>query len=89
MERDFDPRVIREMKATAARDITVGGPELAAQAFRDGLVDECQLFLTPIVIGDGRRSLPDRYREKLELLDLRRFSRGVVYLHYQTLPGSS
>jgi dihydrofolate reductase len=84
IERVFDPRAIREMKARRARDITVGGPDLAAQAFREALVDECQLFLTPIVVGGGRRSLPDKYQQKLELLDVRQFSSGVVYLHYQT-----
>ncbi|HEY3702857.1 MAG TPA: dihydrofolate reductase family protein [Acidimicrobiales bacterium] len=84
IERDFDARAVREMKATARRDITVGGPGLAAQAFRSGLVDEYQLFLTPIVIGGGRQSLPDELRQALELLDVRRFASGVVYLHYRT-----
>src|SRR5438093_1567128 len=57
IEREFDPEAVRHMKASAAGDITVGGPELAAQAFRAGLVDECQLFLAPIVVGGGQQSL--------------------------------
>jgi dihydrofolate reductase len=58
IERDFDPEAIRKLKATAERDITVGGPDLAAQAIKAGLVDECHLFLTPVVVGGGKRSLP-------------------------------
>jgi dihydrofolate reductase len=62
----------------------VGGADLAAQAFRAGLVDECHLFVAPIVVGGGKRSLPDDVRLKLELLDERRFGSGMVYLHYRT-----
>jgi dihydrofolate reductase len=84
IERDFDPEVVRQIKAAAGRDITVGGPELAAQAFKASLVDECQLFVAPIVVGGGKQSLPDDVRLKLELLDERRFGNGVVYLRYRT-----
>jgi len=84
IERDFDPDAIREMKARAVRDITVGGPKLAAQAIEAGLVDECHLFLTPIVVGGGKQSLPTGVRLELELLDERRFGNGVVHLHYRT-----
>src|SRR6266545_5910495 len=68
LERDFDPAAVRELKASAIRDITVGGPELAAQALEARLVDELHLFLTPIVVGGGKRSLPDGVRVQLELL---------------------
>jgi dihydrofolate reductase len=84
IERDFDPRAVRELKARAARDITVGGPDLAAQAIKAGLVDEYQLFLTPVVVGGGKKSLPDDVRLDLELLKERRFDSGVVYLNYRT-----
>ena len=84
IERKFDPRVIQEMKSSQERDITVGGPNLAAQAFKAGLVDECQLFLTPIVVGGGKPSLPNNVRLDLELLSERRFRSGVVFLHYRT-----
>ena len=66
------------------QDILIGGPELAAHAFRAGLVDECQLFLTPILVGGGKPSLPDDVRLELELLEERRFSSGVVFLRYRT-----
>jgi len=84
IERDFDPEAVRQMKAQAGRDITVGGPELAAQAIKAGLVDEYHLFLAPIVVGGGNQSLPNNVRLKLELLDERRFGNGVVYLYYRT-----
>ena len=84
IERDFDPEAVRQIKARAGRDITVGGPDLAAQAIKAGLVDEFQLFLAPIVVGGGKQSLPDNVRLKLELLDERRFGNGVVHLRYRT-----
>jgi dihydrofolate reductase len=84
IERDFDPEAVRQLKESAGRDITVGGPELAAQAIKAGLVDEYHLFLAPIVVGGGTQSLPDNVREKLELLDERSFGNGFVHLHYRT-----
>ena len=86
IERDFDPEAVRQMKAQAGRDISVGGPDLAAQALKAGLVDECHLFLSPIVVGGGTPSLPGNIRLKLELLGERRFGSGVVHLHYRTMP---
>jgi len=85
VEREFNPAAIRQMKAAAERDITVGGPELAGHAIRAGLVDELQLFFVPILVGGGTRSLPDNLLLKLELIDEHRFGSGVVYLHYRTL----
>jgi RibD C-terminal domain len=82
--QDFDPEAVRRMKAQAHSDISVGGPELAAQAIRAGLVDEYHVFVTPVVVGGGKHFLPDGLRLKLELLDERRFGSGVVHLHYRT-----
>jgi len=84
IERDFDPETVRQMKASAGRDITMGGADLAAQAIKAGLVDEFHLFVTPIIVGGGKRSLPDNVRLELELLAERRFGSGVVHLHYRT-----
>ncbi len=83
IERRFDPEAVRQLKARTGRDLTVGGPDLAAQAIKAGLVDEFHLFLTPVVVGGGKQSLPDDVRLELELLDERRFGNGVVYLHYR------
>jgi dihydrofolate reductase len=84
IERDFDPEAVRQLKTLAGRDLTVGGPELAAQAFKAGLVDELHLFVAPMVVGGGKRSLPNEVRLKLELLDERVFGSGMVYLYYRT-----
>jgi dihydrofolate reductase len=84
IERDFDPEELRQMKATAARDLTVAGPDLAAQAIKARLVDDYQLFLAPVMVGGGKQALPDGVRVKLELLDERRFSNGTVYVRYRT-----
>ena len=84
IERDFEPEAIRQMKVRAGHDIIVGGPELAAQAIKAGLVDEWHLFVVPIVVGGGKQSLPNNVRQKLELLDERRFGNGMVYLRYHT-----
>jgi dihydrofolate reductase len=84
IERDFDPEKIRDMKASASRDLSVGGPGLAARAIESGLVDEFLRFITPIVVGGGTRWLPDGVRVELELADEHRFDRGVVFLRYRT-----
>jgi len=84
--RDFDPHAVRELKATAAADLTVGGAELAARAIAAGLVDEYQLFLAPVLVGGGKRALPDDHLHlNLELLEERCFRDGTVYLHYRSV----
>jgi dihydrofolate reductase len=89
LERSFDVASVRRLKEQTEHDITVGGPHLAAHAIAAGLVDEYQLFLTPIVVGGGIRSLPDDVRVDLELLDERRFTSGVVFLRYGVVSGRS
>jgi dihydrofolate reductase len=84
IERNFNPEAIKQLKKTVQQDISIGGPELAAHAFRAGLIDECHLFLTPIIVGGGKSALPDNVRLELELLAERRFGNGTVYLHYRT-----
>jgi dihydrofolate reductase len=83
LEREFDPDAVRRLKKATARDVTVGGPGLAGQALAAGLVDECRLFLNPVVVGGGTRALPAGLHLELELLDERRFGNGVVYLRYR------
>ena len=85
LERSFDPDGVRELKATATSDLIVGGANLAAQAFQAGLVDECQLFVLPVVVGGGKPGLPTGMRIDLELLDEHRFRNGVVRLRYRTV----
>jgi dihydrofolate reductase len=84
IERNFDPHSVQQMKNQVDTDISVGGPDLADHAFKAGLVDECDLFVAPAVIGGGTRGLPKDVRLALQLLDERRFENGMVYLRYRT-----
>jgi dihydrofolate reductase len=83
IEREFDPEAVARMKAAAQRDLSVGGPGLAARAIEAGLVDELRLLIVPVVVGGGTPYLPRGARLKLELLDERRFQNGVVHLRYR------
>ena len=85
IERTFDPDAVRSLKATAETDLLIGGAELAAEAFRCGLVDECELMLIPIAVGGGKPALPRGLRVHLELLDERRFEDGTVYVRYRVV----
>jgi dihydrofolate reductase len=84
LERSFDADAVRAIKASAAGHVTMGGATLAGQAFEAGLVDECRLFMWPLVVGGGRPALPCGIRVDLDLVDERRFGNGVVYLRYRT-----
>jgi dihydrofolate reductase len=83
LAREFDPEAVRALKADAEADLSVGGPTLAAQALAAGLVDECHLFVAPVVVGGGTSALPDGLRVGLRLLDEHRFGSGFVHLHYR------
>jgi dihydrofolate reductase len=85
LERSFDPDAVRRLKAEADRDLSIGGPDLAAQAFAAGLVDECQLLLSPVIVGGGKRGLPGGVRLKLELAEERRFEGGTVFLRHRVV----
>jgi dihydrofolate reductase len=84
IERDFDADAVRRLKDGAERDLVVGGAHLAGHAFRAGLVDQLHLVLAPVVVGAGKRALPDDVRFPLELVGERRFGGGFVHLHYRT-----
>jgi dihydrofolate reductase len=83
IEPIFDPEAIRMLKETSQADLTVGGAELAGQAIAAGLVDECHLYVVPVLVGGGKHALPGKVRANLELLSERRFHSGVVFLHYR------
>lgn len=83
VERDFRPDDILQLKRDAERDISIGGADLAAQAFAAGLVDECRLFLSPVIVGGGTPGLPRNLLVGLDLEEERRFQNGVVYLRYR------
>ena len=83
IEREFNTAVITRLKETSRSDISIGGAELAGRAIAEGLVDECHLFLGPVLMGGGKRALPEGVHAELELLDERRFRSGFVYLHHR------
>jgi dihydrofolate reductase len=85
LEREFDPAAVRSLKESSGPDITVGGSQLGGEAIAAGLVDECHLFLHPVIVGGGKRALPEGVRVQLELQDERRFTSGVVHLRYAVL----
>jgi dihydrofolate reductase len=89
IERTFDPDAVRALKNDATADLSIGGPELAATAFAAGLVDQCHLFLVPVIVGGGNRALPQGERLALELMDERRFGSGTVHLHYRVATPSA
>ena len=89
IERDFDPAAVTSLKESAGSDIGIGGPELAAEALRAGLVDEVHLLVNPVVVGGGTRALPDQVATQLQLMDEHRFGNGVVYLRYGVRPDSA
>ena len=84
LQREFDPQLVRDLKAQLPHDLSVGGPALAAHAIRAGLVDEYHLLVVPTMLGGGKRVLPSNGCVKLDLLDERRFTNGMVYLRYHT-----
>jgi dihydrofolate reductase len=83
LKREFDPEAVRGLKASAGADLAIAGAELAAQAFRAGLVEELHLIVAPVAVGGGKRALPDGLRIDLELTDEHRFASGTVYLGYR------
>ena len=84
LEREFDPQVVRDLKPQLPHDVSVGGPALAAHAIRAELVDEYHLLVVPTMLGGGKRVLPSNVCVRLDLLDERRFTNGMVYLRYHT-----
>lgn len=84
ISREFDPEEIRRLKETAQHDLSIGGPHLAAEAIKAGLVDEYRVLVSPVVVGGGTRFFPDKLRLNLVLVDERRFDNGVVHLRYRT-----
>ena len=83
IEREFDAEKVQRLKADSGSDIAIGGAELTGQAIKAGLVDECHLLLCPVLVGRGKRALPDNVSTRLQLLGERRFESGVVHLHYR------
>jgi dihydrofolate reductase len=87
VERDFDPDAIRKLKRGSEHDIIIGGAELAGLALEADLVDECHLFLNPVIVGGGKAAFRAALRRDLELLETRRFGTGVIHSRYRIRGG--
>jgi dihydrofolate reductase len=87
VERDLDPEAIRKLKRESEHDINIGGAELAGLALEADLVDECHLFLNPVIVGGGKPAFRTALRRNLELLETRSFSTGVIHVHYRVRSG--
>jgi dihydrofolate reductase len=85
IERNFEVEAIRKLKREAGHDILIGGAELAGLALEADLVDECHLFINPVIVGGGKPAFRAGLRRKLELLETRRVGSGVVHGHYRVL----
>jgi len=88
VERDFDREAIQKLKRESADDILIGGAELAGLALEADLVDECHLFLNPVIVGGGKPAFRAGLRRNLELLETRRFSTGVIHVHHRVRRGT-
>jgi dihydrofolate reductase len=89
VDRDFNTDAIRKLKRESEHDLSIGGAELAGVALHADLVDECHLFVHPVIVGGGKPAFPAALRRKVELLETRRFSTGAVHLHYRLRPAPS
>jgi dihydrofolate reductase len=86
VERSFDVALIRKLKRESEHDLLIGGAELAGLALEAELVEECHLFLNPVIVGGGKPAFRAGLRRNLKLIETRRFDTGVVYVRYR-LPG--
>jgi dihydrofolate reductase len=83
LERSFDPAIIKKLVAESDSDFDIGGPHLAAEAIKAGIVDEYHQIIVPIIIGSGNHWLPKEVKVELELVDERKFENGFVHLEYR------
>ena len=83
LEQRFDPSAVADLKAAATRDLSIGGANLAGQAMRAGLVDEIELFITPVVVGGGTHWAPEDVFVRGSLVEHEPFGDGTVFMRYE------
>jgi dihydrofolate reductase len=72
---------VRAFKAAGDGEWGVGGARLAHTLFEHDLIDECQLFVYPVTLGDGIPYFPRRGRRlEFEPIETQLLPGGVVYL---------
>ena len=85
IERSFDPAAVQKLVAGSDKDFDIGGPHLAAEAIKAGIVDEVHQIIVPQLIGSGNYWLPKGVKSRLKLVDLRKFDNGFVHLQYSKI----
>ena len=88
VERSFDLEAIRRLKGESEHDISIGGAELAGLALEADLLDECHLFINPVIVGGGKPAFRAALRRSLELLETCGLRTGVVRVHYRIRGGT-
>ena len=81
---------IRELKAGEGKEIAMSGSATLARWLLDeGLLDELNLLVHPIVIGTGARLFPDGTATRpLQLAESKTFGSGVLHLVYRPAPAA-
>ena len=76
---------VRRLKQGTGKDLTVlGSGSIVSQLAQEGLIDEYQVLVNPVVIGKGRTMFEGiRDRIALKLVKTRTFGNGNVLLTYE------
>ncbi|HET7320479.1 MAG TPA: dihydrofolate reductase family protein [Candidatus Saccharimonadales bacterium] len=82
IERSFDLDAVRKLVAESDKDVDIGGPNLASQAIKAGIVDEYHQIIVPVLLGGGNHWLRTDATTTLELSGMREFENGFAYLKY-------
>ena len=78
----FSPKAVQKLVKLSAEDFNIGGPHLAGEAIKAGIVDEYHQYIVPIILGDGLHWLPQNVQTKFKLVSLKKFDNGSVHLQY-------
>ncbi len=80
---------VAKLKQGEGGDIVISGSgALVRSLLHYGLLDELKLMIHPILVGSGKRLFEEGEEQtKLELMDSRTFSTGVLYLTYRPAQG--
>lgn len=83
IEHAFKPEELNKYINKSDKDFNIGGPQLASQAIKAGIIDEFHQIINPIILGGGSCWLPKEYQAGLELVELNKFKNGCVHIEYK------
>jgi dihydrofolate reductase len=82
--RDNPIDAVRALKAKPGKNIlTDGSSQLVHALFREDLVDELHLLLYPLMLGRGKRLMPDDVYATFKLTSATPYPSGVLGLNYE------